>query len=268
MNILIIGGGNMGITYAKAFINSHVVTRNQLMILEKTIGKTDELKSLNLGEIYNEGDHCITKADLIIIAVKPQDFMQLSEVVKGAVNKNQVFLSIMAGVRISTIREALDVDKVIRAMPNLPAQIGQGMTAFTATDAVTRHEQALVQNLLSTTGKTLYVEKEDLLDAVTAVSGSGPAYVYYFMDAIVNTAIQMGFSKSEAELLVIQTFSGAMSLYQQSELNCNQWIDKVASRGGTTEAALKSFNQNQLGQLIGEGIHKALERGVELGKTI
>ena len=144
---------------------------------------------------------------------------------------------------------------------DLPAQIGQGMTAFTATDAVTRHEQALVQNLLSTTGKTLYVEKEDLLDAVTAVSGSGPAYVYYFMDAMVNTAMQMGFNKSEAELLVMQTFSGAMSLYQQSELNCKEWIEKVASKGGTTEAALRSFSENKIDERIGAGVQKASRGG-------
>ncbi len=267
MNILIIGGGNMGITYAKAFINSHVVTRSQLMILEKTIGKTDELKSLNVGEVYNEAGDCVSKADLIILAVKPQDFMQLSESMAKAVNKNQVFLSIMAGVKISTIKKALNIDKVIRSMPNLPAQIGQGMTAFTATDAVTRHEQALVQNLLSTTGKTLYVEKEDLLNAVTAVSGSGPAYVYYFMDAMVNTAMQMGFNKSESELLVMQTFSGAMSLYQQSELNCKEWIEKVASKGGTTEAALRSFSENKIDERIGAGVNKALDRAVELGKS-
>ncbi len=267
MNILIIGGGNMGVTYAKAFINSHVVTRSQLMILEKTIGKTDELKSLNVGEIFNDASGCVSRADLIILAVKPQDFMQLSAGISKEVNKKQVFLSIMAGVKITTIRSALNVDKVIRSMPNLPAQIGQGMTAFTATDAVTRHEQAMVQNLLSTTGKTLYVEKEDLLDAVTAVSGSGPAYVYYFMDAMVNTAMQMGFNKSEAELLVMQTFSGAMSLYQQSELNCKEWIERVASKGGTTEAALRFFNENQLDQRIGDGVNKALERAVELGKN-
>ncbi len=267
MNILIIGGGNMGVTYAKAFINSHVVTRSQLMILEKTVGKTDELKRHNVGKVYNEAGECISIADLIILAVKPQDFPVLCESISGAVNNNQVFLSIMAGVRISTIQKLLRIEKVIRSMPNLPAQIGQGMTAFTATDAVTRHEQALVQNLLSTTGKTLYVEQEDLLDAVTAISGSGPAYVYYFMDSMVEAAMKMGFNKSEAELLVMQTFSGAIGLYQQSELNCKEWIEKVASRGGTTEAALQCFRENRLEDRIGDGVNRALERAVELGKN-
>jgi len=268
MKILIVGGGNMGLTYAKAFINSHVVTRNQLMILEKTVSKGEELKQLNLAEIFNDSSTCIQSADLIILAVKPQDFVQLMGSIAKDVNPNQVFLSIMAGVKMATICEGLNSSKVIRAMPNLPAQIGQGMTAFTATDAVSRQEQAMVQNLLSTTGKTLYVEKEELIDAVTAVSGSGPAYVYYFMDAMVISAMQMGFKKSEAELLVMQTFSGAISLYQQSELNCDEWIQRVASKGGTTEAAIASFNQNKLNDIISNGLMKALDRAVELGKTM
>lgn len=267
MKILIVGGGNMGLTYAKAFINSHVVTRSQLMILEKTLSKTDDLKSLNIGEIYSDSTYCISNADLIILAVKPQDFPQLMESIVKDVRPNQIFLSIMAGVKMSTVCQGLNISKVIRAMPNLPAQIGQGMTAFTATDAVSRHEQAMVQNLLSTTGKTLYVEKEEMIDAVTAVSGSGPAYIYYFMDAMVKAAMQMGFPKSEAELLVMQTFSGAISLYQQSELSCDEWIQRVASKGGTTEAAIASFSQNEVSNLIGDGLHKALDRAVELGKS-
>ncbi len=267
MKILIVGGGIMGLTYAKAFINSHVVTRSQLMILEKTVSKTADLKSLNVGEIFNDSADCIQNADLIILAVKPQDFSALMESIKKDVGSHQVFLSIMAGVKMETICKGLNISKVIRAMPNLPAQIGQGMTAFTATDAVSRNEQAMVQNLLSTTGKTLYVEKEEMIDAVTAVSGSGPAYVYYFMDAMVKAAMQMGFAKAEAELLVMQTFSGAITLYQQSELNCDEWIQRVASKGGTTEAAIASFAQNKLNELIGEGLHKALDRAVELGKN-
>lgn len=266
MEILIVGGGIMGLTYAKAFINSHVITRSQLMILEKTLSKTADLKSLNVGEIFNDSAGCIQNADLIILAVKPQDFPMLMESIKKDVRSHQVFLSIMAGVKMSTICEGLNISKVIRAMPNLPVQIGQGMTAFTATDAVSRNEQAMVQNLLSTTGKTLYVEKEEMIDAVTAVSGSGPAYIYYFMDAMVKAAMQMGFAKSEAELLVLQTFSGAISLYQQSELNCDEWIQRVASKGGTTEAAVASFSENKLNDLIGFGLNKALERAVELGK--
>ena len=126
-------------------------------------------------------------------------------------------------------------------MPNLPAQVGEGMTAFTSSDQVTRIELVMVQNLINTTGKSIYVENEQYIDAATAISGSGPAYVYYFMDAMIQAAGDMGFSESEAELLVSQTFIGAADLYSKSNFSCKDWIKKVSSKGGTTEAAMKSF---------------------------
>ncbi len=265
MNILIIGGGNMGLTYAQAFLRSLVTTREQLMILEHLPEKAVQLSELNLGTVYLDSKDCIKKADVVILAVKPQDSVALFEQIKPNTEGGQVFLSIMAGVKIKTIQEVLGVKKVIRAMPNLPAQIGQGMTAFTSADEVTRLELVMVQNLLATTGKAVYVEKEAMIDATTAISGSGPAYVYYFMDAMIQAAKQMGFSEAEAELLVVQTFTGAVDLYNKSDITCNEWIKRVASRGGTTEAALNSFINNSLHQDIIDGTMAALRRAEELG---
>jgi pyrroline-5-carboxylate reductase len=265
MQILIIGGGNMGSTYAHSFVRSHITNKKNMMILEKSPEKAAELSTKDIGNVYGHAEDCIHLADLIILAVKPQDTSLLFDYLRPLVTPNQVFLSIMAGVKISTICDSLGVKKVIRAMPNLPAQIGAGMTAFTATDEVTRLELVMVQNLLNTTGKTIYVEKEEMIDATTAISGSGPAYVYYFMDAMMLAAKQMGFSESEAELLVNQTFMGALDLYAKSDLSCNEWISRVASKGGTTEAALKSFKENELHQDIIDGANAALLRAIELG---
>jgi pyrroline-5-carboxylate reductase len=139
------------------------------------------------------------------------------------------------------------------------------MTAFTATDEVTRLELVMIQNLLNTTGKTVYVEQEHMIDATTAISGSGPAYVYFFMEAMIQAAEAMGFSQSEAELLVNQTFMGALDLYSKSDLSCSEWISRVASKGGTTEAALLSFKKNALHQDIIDGANAALNRAIELG---
>lgn len=265
MQILIIGGGNMGSTYAQSFVRSHITSKKNMMILEKSPEKATELSTKDIGTVYGRAEDCIHLADLIILAVKPQDTTILFEYLRPLVTQNQVFLSIMAGVKISTISNALGVNKVIRAMPNLPAQIGAGMTAFTATDEVTRLELVMIQNLLNTTGKTIYVEKEEMIDATTAISGSGPAYVYYFMDAMMLAAKQMGFNESEAELLVNQTFMGALDLYAKSDLSCDEWISRVASKGGTTEAALKSFKENELHQDIIDGATAALNRAIELG---
>ncbi len=267
MKILIIGGGNMGLTYAQSFLRSHICTPENMMILEKSEEKAAQLAQKNIGTVYGHAEECLDGADLIILAVKPQDAPTLFSSLKPLVDPQQVFLSIMAGVKIQSIQEGLEVSKIARAMPNLPAQIGRGMTVFTSSDQITRIELVMVQNLLSTTGKAIYAESEDAIDAATAISGSGPAYVWYFMNALMQSAQDMGFNYSESELLVSQTILGAMELYAASDFSCEEWIQKVASRGGTTEAALAAFEQNKLfGSIIG-GAQAALERAVELGKT-
>ncbi len=267
MKILIIGGGNMGMTYAQSFLRAHITPKEDLMILEKSDEKAAILRQKDIGTIYGTPDDCIPKADLIILAVKPQDCQDVFKTIKPFTDKQQVFLSIMAGVTSATISAALEAKKVIRAMPNLPAQIGMGMTAFTSSDEVTRIELVMVQNLLNTTGKTIYVDSENAIDATTAISGSGPAYVFYFMDAMIEAAKEMGFNESESSLLVSQTFKGAVDLFSKNNFSCKEWINMVASRGGTTEAAMKSYQSTDLYDDIKQGAHAALRRAVELGKN-
>lgn len=267
MKILILGGGNMGMTYAQSFLRSRIVTSDQLMVLCRTYDKANHLSQHHDGRFFSDPRLCVRDADLLILAVKPQDSARLFDEIRDLVEPGQVFLSIMAGVRMEAIGRALGVSKIIRAMPNLPAQIGAGVTAFTSTDAVTRIELVMVQNLLNTTGKTLYLEREDMIDATTAISGSGPAYVFFFMNAMMDAARQMGFSASEAELLVSQTFAGAGDLYNKSNLSCDEWISKVASKGGTTEAALRVFRETTLHADIVAGAGAALARAQELGRA-
>ncbi len=256
----------MGLTYAHSFLRAHVVTEQDLLILEKSTEKAAELSLQQVGRIFGSPEECLTQADLIILAVKPQDAPALFESIRSHVHPQQVFLSIMAGVRMASIQQALGAKKIIRAMPNLPAQIGMGMTTFTASDEVTRIELVLVQNLLNTTGKTIYVERETAIDASTAISGSGPAYVYYFMESMIRAAQQMGFSQPEAELLVSQTFRGAVELYLKDDLSCSEWIARVSSRGGTTEAAMHTFRGATVDDGIVAGAMAALRRAEELGK--
>jgi len=255
----------MGLTYARSFLRSHITGPDQMMILEKSPEKANELATQKIGTVFGRAESCINRADLVILAVKPQDAAALFEQIRPLVDPQQVFLSIMAGVKIRTISRDLDIKKIIRAMPNLPAQIGMGMTAFTSTDEVTRVELVTVQNLLNTTGKTVYVEEESFLNAATAISGSGPAYVWYFMDAMMTAAQRMGFNQSEAELLVNQTFFGAIELYKASNLSCREWIERVASRGGTTEAAMRTYLEKEVHEDIITGAESALKRAIELG---
>ncbi len=266
MKILIIGGGNMGKTYARSLLRAHLVKPEDLMVLERSPEQAEKLRGENIGVVHTDPAHCLNAADLIILAVKPQDSAALFATLRPSTDPQQVYLSIMAGVTIDTIRKGLGVEKVIRAMPNLPAQIGLGMTSYTASDAVTRIELVLVQNLLNTTGKAIYVDNEYAIDATTAISGSGPAYVLYFMQAMIEVAQEMGFNASQAELLVAQTFRGAVELQMKNDASCEEWIQRVSSKGGTTEAAINSFKATSVYMDIKNGAKAALARAEELGR--
>jgi len=256
----------MGLTYARSFLRSHISSQENMMILEKSPEKAVELAKQEIGTVYGAPEECFDRADLVIFAVKPQDAPAMFDSIRSLIDNQQVFLSIMAGVKIKTIREGLGVSKVIRAMPNLPAQVGMGMTVFTSSDDVTRIELVTVQNLIATTGKTVYAEDERMIDAATAISGSGPAYVWFFMDAMMRAARQMGFNESEAELLVSQTFLGAIELYNATNFSCEEWIKRVSSRGGTTEAAMASFTDTEVHKDIIAAADAALQRAEELGE--
>ncbi len=256
----------MGRTFAQSFLTAHIIRPNSLTILEKHPDTIELLRSRNLGTIVDEPGDFIKDIDLIVLAVKPQNTEQLYPTIKPFLKKDQIILSIMAGVTLDTIENALNCAKIVRAMPNLPAQVGMGMTAFTAREALTRNELIEVQNLLSTTGRAIYFEKEEMIDAATAVSGSGPAYVFYFMKSMIAGAMKLGFSESQAELLVWQTFTGAIYLHNKNPLTCDEWIKRVSSKGGTTEAAIKVFEANSIEHNIQNGIRAAFDRAEELGK--
>lgn len=265
MKVLIIGYGNMGKTYAKSFINSRFIKAEDIFVLSRRqiIPSMDDV--IPQKNFITQVSQSISRLDIIIIAVKPQDFSVLTEQLVPFLNSQQLILSIMAGVTLTSISSKLKCQKVVRCMPNIPTQIGKGMTVFTATNEVDRKELFIIQNLINTTGKSIYVDKEELLNAATAISGSGPAYVFYFMNAMIQAAENLGFNPSEAELLVNQTFMGSVDLQNAATLSNAEWIQKVASKGGTTEQALNVFSENETDKIIEKAIYAANKRAKELG---
>ena len=255
----------MGQTYANSFMSSGFVGASDILVLNKT--KIEEKISFGIDatNFYTVPNLKIFESDILILAEKPQDFKQLAFQIKPFLKPEHVILSVMAGISIEAMQKELGVVKIVRSMPNIPTQIGQGMTVFCASNAVDRKELFIVQNLINTTGKSIYIEKEEMLNAATAVSGSGPAYVFYFMKAMIESAIKLGFTASEAEFLVSQTFSGSVQLQNRSKLSNEAWIQRVASKGGTTEAALSVFNQKELKEIVLAGIDAANARAIELG---
>merc|ERR1712000_718584 len=164
------------------------------------------------------------------------------------------------------IQDGLGVKKVVRSMPNLPAQVGKGVTSYTGAKEVSRVELLMVRNLLDTTGESIKVENENYIDASTGISGSGPAYVFYFMQSMMEAALQMGFSENVSKVLVSQTFTGAVELFNQNNLTPDSWMERVASKGGTTRAALDSMQDNNVNEMIKEAAFAAFNRAVELGE--
>ncbi|MTG97438.1 MULTISPECIES: pyrroline-5-carboxylate reductase [Myroides] len=266
MKIAIVGMGNMGSTFANGFINSRFINPTDVLIYTRSKKVLEDNRNIHKLSYRYELDSGIATCDIVILAVKPQDFSTLADDLKKFIHQDQIIVSVMAGVSIDRLKKDLLVTKIVRSMPNLPTQIGKGMTVFTASEELDRKELFIIQNLINTTGKSVYVLEEHKIDAATAISGSGPAYVFYFMEAMIQAAISYGFEPSQAELLVKQTISGALGLYEANSLSTQDWIAKVSSKGGTTEQAIKYFNEEDILQKLVEGVNRAKAQSELLGK--
>lgn len=266
MKVLVIGAGNMGLTYAEGMATSPLFSEHKLIIYDTDSKKIESLSKDVRFNVLDNLDDCLPKANIVFIAVKPYHSDALFEQMKPMLNEQQIFVSLMAGVTIETIHKKLGIKKIIRTMPNLPAQVGKGVTSYTESKAVSKVELILVRNLLDTTGTSIHVETENFIDASTGISGSGPAYVFYFMQSMLEAALKMGFSDYDSKVLVSNTFEGAIELFNQADLSPEKWINRVASKGGTTRAAIDSMEDNNVNQLIKDAAFAAFDRAVELGK--
>jgi len=264
--ILIVGAGNMGGTYARSLVASQIVNINDLQILERQPTLCSKFMEAGYEHVHTQPGDYISNVGWIILAVKPQDCHTLFEHLRPFVHEGQFVLTIMAGINIATIQKELGLKKVVRAMPNLPAGIGMGMTAFTISQEVGKFGLLAAQNLLHSTGKSLYLEDEEKIDAATAISGSGPAFVFYYMDSMIESALKLGFTPSQAKLLVEQTFLGSVNLLNRNGSTPKEWIKRVSSKGGTTEAAMRVYEEIKLKEAADKGIKAAFNRAVELSK--
>jgi len=262
--IAIIGCGNMGLIYAHSFLRYKITTKENLLLVEKNEERQNVLSSLNIGKVVTVNNALITECNIVILAVKPQDFRTLATELKEVIHKNSIVLSIMAGIEISFIQSELNHKFIVRAMPNLPVEISMGMTAFTSSAELTHDQIMLVENLLSTTGRTLYLKEEQQLNAVTALSGSGPAYFFYFMKSLIEAGINLGLDEHIASILAKQTMLGSFHLINNGQKTLDEYIASVTSKGGTTEAALQTFKEYNMSKVIVQAISNAEKRAKEL----
>ena len=255
----------MGKTYAKSFISSRFIKPEDIFVFVRNTDISSIESAIPKTNFSTSVSEKIGEFDIVILAVKPQDFSFLAQSIKPYLKDSQIIFSVMAGITIAKLEVQLSCSKIVRSMPNIPTQIGMGVTVFTASANVDRKELFIIQNLINTTGKSVYVENEKLIDAATAISGSGPAYVFYFMQSMIKAAVDLGFNESEAELLVNQTFMGSVAIQNSYSLSNQEWIAKVASKGGTTESALQVFEKGIIETTIIEAIKAANDRALELG---
>jgi pyrroline-5-carboxylate reductase len=258
-----IGGGNM----ATAIIGGLLKSGRQpgdILVLEPNADQRGKLQR-DLGVITLESaGSVLQRAQTVVWSVKPQNFGIAAEPCLPHIDKALQF-SVMAGIRTDTMVKLLGTERIVRSMPNTPALIGQGIAGLYARDAVDAEGRKNAQALLAPTGQTLWVERESDLDAVTAISGSGPAYVFYFVEAMMKAAEEMGLTADQGKQLALATFSGAAALAQASTDSPAELREKVTSKGGTTYAALTAMAREDVAGAIARAVKAAQRRAVELG---
>jgi pyrroline-5-carboxylate reductase len=209
-------------------------------------------------------DATLAQAALVVWAVKPQLFNEAAAPCAAFV-ANALHLSVMAGIRSDALARAAGTERIVRTMPNTPALVGQGMTGLFARGAVTTADRTQVEAVLAPTGQLMWVAQEDQLDAVTALSGSGPAYVFYFVEAMMEAAVQMGLSAEQGKQLALGTFAGATALAQASPDAPSVLRERVTSKGGTTYAALSALEASGVKAAFVAAMRAAQQRARELG---
>ncbi|MBL0126656.1 MAG: pyrroline-5-carboxylate reductase [Flavobacteriales bacterium] len=262
MKITILGCGNMGTAYARSFRKYGLVKPEDLRLIIRGEGRRAQLESLgHVSEVIDSG---ISGSDLVIIAVKPQDFGTIAPTLAPLIAKEQVVLSIMAGITIHRLKESLDHTMVVRAMPNAPAQIGMGITAYATGTELNMRQTLMVEQLLNCTGRAMHLADEALLDPVTALSGSGPAYFFEVVRTMIESGTRLGLEPHIASALVKQTMLGSFHLMEHADRTPEELIKAVMSKGGTTEAAFKVFGEGDLAGTLDRGIAAASKRASEL----
>ena len=261
--IAFIGGGNM----ASAIIGGLIKQGHpagQIEVVEPFPDAQQLLQSKFGIAAQPQAGAFLTEAAMVVWAVKPQAFKEAALQVRFH-TKNALHLSVAAGIPSASIARWLDTDRVVRSMPNTPALIAKGVTGLFPRPGVTPDDRRRVEQVAATMGEYLWLEREELIDAVTAISGSGPAYVFYFMEAMIDTGTDMGLTREQAYKLTVETFRGASALARFSNEPPEILRQRVTSKGGTTHAAITSMDGSHVKSLFAQALQAARQRARELG---
>lgn len=260
-----IGAGVMGEAMIKGLLKQNLLAPENIVAADPRGDHLEALRQQYGIQITTDNAEAASAADVLVLSVKPQVMDAVLPELRGRVDGVRLILSIVAGVTLKTISDSLLNVRVVRSMPNTPGQIGRGITVWTASPEVGIEERAQAEALLGAMGEHIYATDERFLDMATALSGSGPAYVFMFMEALVDAGVHMGFARRDAEKLVTQTLLGSVLYAQQSGLHPAQLRNQVTSPGGTTAAALHEMEKGGLRTVLSEGVWAAYRRSQALG---
>ncbi|MFL2642297.1 MAG: pyrroline-5-carboxylate reductase [Dehalococcoidia bacterium] len=264
MNVLVIGGGRMGKAFIKGLSHS---TNHNIYLAESNIERKNELKNdfdINISNSENQIKDFLSLSDIIIICVKPQTLKLLQDDLKNKISEKQTVLSIMAGISTEKLCSSLNIENSVRIMPNTPGQLGEGISVWFSKNNINNEVKLNIETILESLGDHIKVDNEDMIDKATAISGSGPGYIYYFMEAMKRSCKEIGMDDNLSNHLIVKTFLGSAILADFSKKEFSDLKKEVTSPNGTTEAALNMMRNNNFEETIISGIKAAYNRAKEL----
>jgi pyrroline-5-carboxylate reductase len=263
--ITFIGPGVMAEAMISGIIRQGVASPDQIKASGPRIERVEELQVRYGLTPFTDNHLSVENSGVVVLSVKPQRLERVLKGLQGGIPENALVLSIVAGASIPKLQNGLDHQSVVRAMPNTPAQIGEGITVWTSAPSVNPEQLDLARQILGALGEEIFVEEESYLDMATAVSGTGPAYVFLFLEAMIDAGVHLGLPRRIAEQMVVQTLKGSVNFYQKNKAHPAHLRNQVTSPGGTSAAALYYLEKAGFRTAISRSIWAAYERSLELG---
>jgi len=263
-SIAFIGGGAMAGAMIGGLLNSHAVESKAITASDPHADRIQDLEKRFAVATTGDNVKAARNAEIVILSVKPQMLRFVFRDLCGKLGKDALVLSIIAGARIESMTQGLKHGAIVRSMPNTPAQVAEGMTVWTSNAAVTAAQREQAQTIVKAFGKELYVADEAFLDMATAISGSGPSYVFLFMEALIDAAVHLGFSREDARTLVTQTVRGSAIYAEHSPSHPAEMRNLVTSPGGTSAHALYQLEKGGFRTLLSKAVWAAFQRSVSL----
>ena len=265
MKIAFIGGGNMGEAMLSAILDKGLSTPQAVSVSDIDKARRQHLEQKYGVAVMSDNRQAVTRGEVVVLAIKPQNLAKVMAELSGQLNSAQLVLSIIAGARINTLCLGLNHSCVVRAMPNTPARIGEGISVWIATPEVTELQRDWAGSILGAMGKEIYVDDEKYMDMVTAVSGSGPAYIFLMVESLVDAAVHIGLPQGMAQELVLETLLGSGHFIQRSGKPPAELRRMVTSPGGTTAEALLRLEKGGFSELIRQAVSAAYNKAKRLG---